>query len=107
MSQDNVDIIINNKYSGKIDRREALGTIIGLCMRHLEYMSTDAMKEWILESCSLIEETLEWKNNVTIKKKINRIRDYFTITPDIDRETMMTVTTNMILGSEGLGILVR
>lgn len=105
MSQDMVEIFVNNRPYSKVDRKGVLGDIVNLCMPHLEFMSADSMRDWILEACNLVEETLEWKSNATIIKKIKYLREYFAKNTDLNRYRMQQFTINVILSAEGLGLL--
>jgi len=104
MAQDNVDIIVNNKTHIGVDRKKALGFLISLSINHLKYMPTDAIKNWILSSCELVEETFDWKGNATLRKQVKYIRDHFVKNTDIDNVTMQGIAMNIILSSEGLGL---
>ena len=105
MSQDMVEIFVNNKHYAKVDRKGALGDIVNLCMPYLEFMSAYAMRDWILEACNLVEETLEWKANSNINKKIKYLREYFKKNTELDRLRMQQFTINVILSANGLGTL--
>ena len=105
MSQDMVEIFVNNKHYAKVDRKSVLGDVVNLCMPYLEFMSAYAMRDWILEACDLVEETLEWKKNNSINKKIGYLREYFRKHTELDRERMQQFTINVILSADGLGLL--
>jgi len=105
-TRDVIDIYINNKKCDSVDRKELFGYVIGLCMAHLPYMPKEAMIDWVLESCSMLEETLSWKTNIPLKRKITYIRNYIDRKgKNLTREMTMNFVTNLILSGQGLGTL--
>jgi hypothetical protein len=105
-TRDMIDIYINNKKCDSVDRKELFGYVVGMCMAHLPYMSKEAMIEWILESCFMLEETLPWKANTPLKRKITYIRNYIDRKGKyLSRDMTMNFVTNVVLSGQGLGTL--
>jgi len=105
-TRDLVDVYIGSKKCESVERKELFGYIVGLCMPHIQFMSKDAIIEWIEESCFLLEETLEWAKNPSLKRKITYVRDYIFRKRDIlSRERTIMFLTNIVLSSQGLGTI--
>ena len=104
--RDVVDVYVNNKKIDSVDRKELFGYVLGMCMAHLPYMSKESMIEWIQESCSMLEETLPWKANTPLKRKITYIRNYIDRKGKyLSRDMTLNFITNLILSGQGLGTL--
>ncbi len=102
--RDNVDIIVNGGVWNNVPQSGIVSGIAELAMDKLKYMSKEAMQEWLLQACEMAEETLEWKKNASLSRKITYIRDYFN-NNDVDRERTMNVLINVVLSGQGLGTL--
>jgi hypothetical protein len=106
-----IDIVNQKGEKGKVEKltvehSHALGQILLLCIPHIEYMSKEAMYDWIMGACDLAEETLEWKKSSKIKSKITLIRKYFDKKYEkMTREHLANYLMNLVLSSEGMGTL--
>jgi len=101
---EDIKVVVNGVLWGRTKQSGALGSIVEVCMEKLNYMSREAMIEWLLESCNLAEETLSWKKNATLARRINYIREYLKHR-DPSREVVMSMIVNTVLSGHGLGNL--
>lgn len=105
MSQrEGVDIIVNGGVWNSVPQSGIVSAVCELSMDKMKFMSKEAMIQWMLDACDLAEETLAWKKNATLSKKIKYIRDYFK-EHNPDRVTTMSILTNIVLSGQGLGTL--
>ncbi len=104
MARENVDIIVNGGVWNNVPQSGIIAGLSELAMENIKYMSKEAMVTWLYEACNLAEETLEWKKNATLSRKIKQIREYFNH-HDPDRQTTMNILINVILSGQGLGTL--
>lgn len=100
-----IDIYTDGNYYDKIDQKNLLGKVLSLVLYDLKYMSEDAMKNALVTTTDLAEESIrEFGGNSTLMRKISFIRDYLSI-KELNRKVLLSIITNMILSSEGLGTL--
>ena len=104
MAREDVDIMVNGGVWNNVPQSGVISGIAELAMDKLKYMSNEAMKEWLLQACEMAEETMEWKKNATLSRKITYLRNYFKENND-DRERTMSVLINVVLSGQGLGTL--
>jgi len=104
MAREGIDIVVNGGVWNSVKPSGVISGIAELAMDKLKYMSNDAMKEWLLQACEMAEETMEWKKNATLSRKITYLRNYFKDN-DTDRERTMSVLINVVLSGQGLGTL--
>lgn len=104
MKRSNVDVVVNGGVWNNVPQAGIISAITELAMDNIKYMSKEAMIEWLLQACEMAEETLEWKKNATLSKKINFIRDYFK-EHDPSRDRIMNIMVNIILSGQGLSTL--
>ena len=110
MSIDKVDVFVDNKFMGHVEYDDTLRYTLEIPLKRLNYMGKEGMASWLLEACALTEETFDWERNkrktISMKKRINYIRDYIEQKFDrIDREMMMLFYMNIILSCQKLGTL--
>lgn len=97
-------IMVNDFFYCRTENiKQTLEALLLLGSDQLKYMSEDAIKDRIYGTLDLIEEALEWKKNIHMKKKIASCRKYL---PNVNtREGAMMFYTNMMLSCAGLGTL--
>ena len=94
-----------NKDRMEVEYKDTLGILLGICMYQIHYMSRESMRDWILQSCDLIEETFEWKKAGPIKTRITKIRKYLRDNfHNMNWDKMLTFYTNTLLSCNGLGM---
>lgn len=101
-----IDEVSSRVLKGVCEHPRLLGNIFSEWYHHLTFMSTEQIKNNILESISLAKETLVWKKNGTLQKRINSLQDYLSKNT-YDRRILMTIVTNTILSAEGFSNLKR
>lgn len=107
---DKIDVFVDTKFMGQVEYNDTMKYILEIPLKRLNYMGKEGMISWLLESCSLMEETLDWERNkrksISIRKKINYIRDYIEHRCDkFDREMMMIFYMNVVLSCQHLSTL--
>lgn len=106
MAVETYDLYIGGKKHTAIEKKQVFSYVIGLCMPHLQYMSKEAILDWIKETCSLMEETLTWGKNPTLKRRIGYTREYLAKREDeLSREILMSIVINIILAGNGMSTL--
>ncbi len=92
--------------SNVTEHPKLLGCVFMEWYHHLQFMSMEQIKENILLSIDIVKETLDWKKNGTLQKRINSLTDYLAKNA-YDRKILMTIVTNTILSAEGFSNLKR
>lgn len=96
-------IIVNDGfYSICKTPKEALHLLISLSFSKIQWISGDAIKNWILESLSMIEEAFETRDAKT-KRQFTNIRKY--LEKDLTREQLQKFIVDVSLACEGLSTL--
>lgn len=104
MKRTGIDILVGGSVWNNVPQSGVVSGIAELAMDKLKYMSNEAMQEWLFQACEMADETMEWKKNATLSRKVKYIRDYFKDnTPD--RERTMSIFINIVLSGQGLGTL--
>ena len=103
MLKDGIDIVVNGRKYDSVEFGNSFGPLMSLTLDYLNYMSVDAMKIWLKEASLLVEETLTWKKNASLKRKITYINKL--LDKNISRLMLQRIVTNIILSSEGLNTL--
>ncbi len=98
------DFTDSRTLRGSYDHKNILAGIFSTWKHHIEYMPLHLLKANILESISLANETLEWKNNSSLKKKINALMDFLE-KDNYTRKSLMLVILNTILSADGFSNL--
>ncbi len=104
MKRENIDIIVNGGVWSNVSQSGIISGVSELAMEHIKYMSKEAMITWLYEACNLAEETLEWKKNATLSRRIKKIREYFNH-HDPNRGMVVNILVNTILSGQGLSTL--
>jgi len=99
-----VDIFINGKlYLTAVEERQAIGHIISPCISMLKYMPSEAIKEWIIQSCDMMEEISEGKDR-SIQRKINSIKTHIAENK-YTQPILQQIAINIYLSSMGMGVM--
>jgi len=106
-----IDIITQKGEKGRTEKLtvelpQVLGQVVLLASPHLKYMSKESMRDWILGSCDLVEETMDWMKSSKVKSKITIIRKFLDRRYDkMSREYLANYLMNLVLTGEGMGNL--
>ena len=97
-----VDIVVDGKvFAPMVDEKKALGHLIVPCIPFLDYMSDSAIKEWILNSCDMVDEVNDDRDK-RLKSRIRKVRNKLT-DREYDHLALEYIATNLYLSSAGLG----
>ena len=110
MSIEKVDTFVDSKFMGQVEYNDTLRYILEIPLKRLNFMGKEGIASWLLEACSLVEETLDWERNkrktTSMKKRIHYIRDYLDKKFEgMTREYMMIFYMNVLLSCQHLATL--
>jgi hypothetical protein len=104
MSKERIQVSLNNEFYSYCDTpKEALGTILVVGMRHLEFMPDTALRQWIEDAISLVNEWLTLNPDTRTKRHITNIKKY--LEGDKTRDQLLKLYLDIIMSSEGLATL--
>jgi hypothetical protein len=102
--KDNIKMMVNNYLHCHIENgKQAIEAILSLGIEQLKYMSEDGIRKWIEGSLDIVEETLEWRKDNALKKRIVTYRK--SLEYPMNRESIMNHFTNILLSCAGLTTL--
>lgn len=104
MVKDDIKIILNGMYYEAVKTpKESLGSVLGIFLTRLRYMSDDAIRSSINEAILLVEEVLDMKGDSRTKRMITNSKKY--LSKDLSRDQLMSFYTEMVMSGEGLSTL--
>jgi hypothetical protein len=104
MVKEDIKIILNGMYYEAVKTpKESLGSILGIFLTRLDYMSDDAIRSNINEAILLVEELLDVKGDSRTKRMITNSRKY--LSKDLNREQLIRFYIDMVMAGEGLSTL--
>lgn len=103
-----VDILVDKReYAVMIEERSALGHLVSPCIPMLKYMSDDAIVQWILTACEMVEEANDGKDH-SIDRKVNSLRSYLDTYMKGKKHSNLSlqqILVNLYLSSMDMGLL--
>lgn len=103
-----IRVVVNNNFHAYTATvTESLGAVLELGISKINYMSDDAILNWIREALEMAEETQSWadKEDLSLKKRITTYRKGLDAVKDKSRETIMNFFVNIAMGCAGMATL--